>query len=252
MVFPPSPPPDAARFRPQLDARLAAAASFVREGAVAADIGTDHALLPLFLLAEGRILFAVASDIHRGPLERAKRNAAAAGLSDRMRFVLADGLKGLEPEKDGVTDILVCGMGGELIARIVGESEYVRDPGIRLILCPMSQPDKLREFLAGAGFAVLDEKLAEAAGKRYAVLCAEYDGQIRGLTPAERLLGRANIEKNDPLFLPFASEWLARTERKIEGRITGGLDASDEIRLRDEIRAILDDKRHSDEAHGNR
>ncbi|MBO6052711.1 MAG: SAM-dependent methyltransferase [Clostridia bacterium] len=242
MVFPPSPPPDAARLRPQLDARLAAAASFVREGAVAADIGTDHALLPLFLLAEGRIRFAVASDIHRGPLERAKRNAALAGLSDRMRFALADGLKGLAPERDGVTDILICGMGGELIARIVGESEFTRKPGIRLILCPMSQPDKLREFLAGAGFAVLDEKLAEAAGKRYAVLCAEYDGQRRDLTPAERLLGRANIEKNEPLFIPFASEWLARVERRIEGRREGGLDTADDEILRNEIEAILKEK----------
>ena len=131
-------------FRPALDGRLAAAASFVRENAVVADIGTDHAHLPLWLLSAGKIRFAVASDINRAPLERAKKNAAAAGFSDRMDFVLCDGLSGLEPEKRGITDILVCGMGGELIARIVGESEYTRRPGVRLILCPMSQPDKLR------------------------------------------------------------------------------------------------------------
>ena len=229
-------------FRPALDGRLAAAASFVRENAVVADIGTDHAHLPLWLLSACKIRFAVASDINRAPLERAKKNAAAAGFSDRMDFVLADGLSGLEPEKRGITDILVCGMGGELIARIVGESEYTRRPGVRLILCPMSQPDKLRAYLAESGFEILDEKLAEAAGKRYAVLLTEYDGLRRTPTPAELLLGAANIGKDDPLFIPFAEEWLARVERKIEGRREGGLSTAEDERLRDEIKEILKEK----------
>ena len=182
---------------PPLDERLSCAASFVRQDSVTADVGTDHAYLPVSLLLRGVSRFAVASDIHRGPLERARQNAAKYGVSDRMRFVLADGLAGVEPEREGVTDIVICGMGGELMARIVGESAYTRRKGVRLILQPMSAADDLRLFLAEAGYRIDDERLCRAAGKLYACLCAEYDGVRRTFTPAELLLGARNIEKRE-------------------------------------------------------
>ena len=221
-----------------LDPRLAAAASFVNPGAVVADIGTDHAYLPLFLLENGIARFAVASDINRGPLERAKENAEKAGMTSRMRFVLTDGLTGLEPERDGVDHILICGMGGELIARILGESAYTRRPGVRLILGPMSSPEELRLWLAENGFRIAEEKLAESAGKRYAVLLAEYDGVRRSFTPCELLLGRANIENNEPLFRDYARDWLNRINMRIEGRRRGGLPTEEDEALRDEILAL--------------
>ena len=221
-----------------LDPRLAAAAAFVKPGAVVADVGTDHAYLPLFLLENGIALFAVASDINRGPLERAKENAEKTGMTSRMRFVLADGLRGLEPERDGVDHILICGMGGELIARILGESAYTRRPGVRLILGPMSSPEELRLWLAENGFRIAEEKLAKSAGKRYAVLLAEYDGVRRTFTPCELLLGRANIENNEPLFRDFAREWLCRINTRIEGRRRGGLPTGEDEALRDEILAL--------------
>ena len=222
-----------------LDPRLAAAAAFVRSGAAVADIGTDHAHLPLYLLETGRARFAVVSDIRPGPLERAKHNAASAGMTDRMRFVLADGLEGLEPEREGVTELMICGMGGELIARIVGASAYAKRQGVRLILGPMSSPEELRRFLAENGFRILDERLAESAGKRYAVLLAEYDGQLRSFTPGEYLLGQKNIEENGPLFRAFAGEWLERVNVRIAGRRTGGLPTAEDEALRDEIAALL-------------
>ena len=221
-----------------LDPRLAAAAAFVTPGAVVADVGTDHAYLPLFLLENGTARFAVASDINRGPLERAKRNAALSGMTDRMRFVLADGLTGLDPERDGVDHILICGMGGELIARILDGSDYVRKPGVRLILGPMSSPEELRLYLAENGFRIRAEKLAESAGKRYAVILAEYDGIRRTFTPCELLLGRANIENNEPLFRDFAREWLNRVNTRIEGRRRGGLPTEEDEAIRNGILSL--------------
>ena len=221
-----------------LDPRLAAAAAFVTPGAVVADVGTDHAYLPLYLLESGTARFAVASDINRGPLERAKRNAETAGMTDRMRFVLADGLTGLDPERDGVDHILICGMGGELIARILDGSDYVRKPGVRLILGPMSSPEELRLDLAENGFRIRAEKLAESAGKRYAVMLAEYDGNRRTFTSCELLLGRANIGNNEPLFRDFAREWLNRVNTRIEGRRRGGLPTEEDEALRDGILAL--------------
>ncbi len=223
----------------RLDPRLEAAASFVRRGSVLADVGTDHAYLPVHLLTEGIARFALAADVNRGPLGRAKANAKKYGVADRMRFALADGLVGAEPERDGVTDIAVCGMGGELIARIVGASDYTKKPGVRLILQPMSSPAELRTFLAENGYRILDERLAESAGKIYACLLAEYDGEARAFTPAELLLGRANIEKMEPLFPAFARVWLNRLSVEIEGRRRGDLDTREAEALRDEIGRIL-------------
>ena len=223
-----------------LDPRLAAAASFVRPGTVLADIGTDHAYLPVSLLLGGRIRFAVVSDINEGPLERARANAAKYGVSGKMRFVLTDGLAGLEPERDGVGDIAVCGMGGELIARIVGASDYTKKNGVRLILQPMSSPEELRSFLGGSGYAILDERLCRAAGKIYACLSVEYDGVQREYAPAELLLGRANIEKREPLFREFAETWLGRLDTQIAGRRKGGRGTEREEALRQEIQRILE------------
>ncbi|MBQ8173793.1 MAG: SAM-dependent methyltransferase [Clostridia bacterium] len=169
------------------DGRLLAAASFVRDGSVFADIGTDHAYLPLYLLSRGRILRAVAADIGEGPLSRAHANIAAAGEDARVKTVLTDGLCGLD--KEGLSDVAICGMGGELIVRILSDAPFVRDPSIRLILQPMTREAVLRRYLAESGFAILDERPCRAAGRVYTCLCVEYDGVRRTLTDVQAEVG---------------------------------------------------------------
>ncbi len=207
-----------------LDARLASAASFVREGAVVCDVGTDHAYLPIYLLASGRARFAIASDINRGPLESARKNAARYGLSDKMRFTLANGLNGLPLREEGVGDIVICGMGGELIADIIAASDYTREAGVRLILQPMSYPERLREYLAKSGYRILDERLSEAAGKLYTCILVEYDGARRDFSAAEYMLGECNIKNREALFIPYAERLTSALREKINGMKTGGLD----------------------------
>ena len=101
----------------KIDARLLAVASLVSDGAYLADVGTDHAYLPIYLAEQGKISRAVASDIHKGPLESAEKNIREAGFSDRIHTVLTDGLQGLEPYP--VTDIVIAGMGGLMIKGIL-------------------------------------------------------------------------------------------------------------------------------------
>lgn len=226
---------------PVLDPRLACAASMVRQGAVIADIGTDHAYIPVYLTLAGISPYAIAADINKGPLERARTNAEKYDAADRIRFALADGLRGIEPEKDNVRDIVICGMGGELIARIVGESEYTKKPGVRLILQPMTAADDLRAFLDEAGYAVIDEKLSAAAGKIYCCIAAEYDGICRTSTPAELLLGKKNIENREPLFREYAAGILKKLNTRINGLKTGGHDCSAEEECRAEIEKITED-----------
>ncbi len=169
------------------DGRLLAAASFVRPGAVFADIGTDHAYLPLHLLQQGRITHAIAADIGEGPLSRARAHIAASGMEGQVETVLTNGLQGLEHH--GLTDIAICGMGGELIVDILSASPFVREAGIRLILQPMTRAATLRRYLASEGFAILAERPCRAAGRVYTCLCVEYDGVRRTLTPAEAEVG---------------------------------------------------------------
>ncbi len=182
--------------------RLRAAANFVRQGACFADIGTDHALLPLYLLQTRKITRAFASDTAEGPLCRARENIEAAGFAGAVTLLRADGLIGLEAL--GLTDIAICGMGGELIASILAAAPFVKNPDIRLILQPMSRPASLRRYLAAQGFAVREERVGLSAGRVYSCLLAVYTGQPYSLsllqtevgnpTPADRAAREAYLQ----------------------------------------------------------
>lgn len=170
-----------------LNSRLCSAAGFVRQGALFADIGTDHAYLPLFLLESGRISHAVCSDVNAGPLESARRNVEAAGYSDSIDFYLTDGAAALSDL--GVTDFAICGMGGELISDIIERAPYLADPKINLILQPMTRQAHLRSYLASHGFHVSDERYTYETGKYYVCLLANYTGGVREISPSEAEIG---------------------------------------------------------------
>lgn len=158
----------------QIDPRLLSAASFVRAGAVFADIGTDHGYLPVFLLSEGRVKFAYLSDVNEGPLAKARENITRAGLCDRCELLLSDGAA--ELFSFGITDYAICGMGGELIAHIVESAPHLRDKSVRLILQPMSRQEHLRRALYRLGYFIVGERYSLTDGKRYVCICAEFSG----------------------------------------------------------------------------
>lgn len=177
----------------ELDSRLKACADFVRKGSVAADIGSDHAYLPIYLVKNGICPSAVASDINKGPVERARINIMVAGLSAKITTLLADGLDkacALSPD-----DIIIAGMGGELIRDIIDASDYVKNEKLRLILQPMTMPEVVRSYLCEKGFNIIGEKVCVAAGKCYQIICAEYDGVCRTMSESELIIGRATIQK---------------------------------------------------------
>ena len=174
-----------------------AAAEFVRPQAVVADIGTDHAYLPVFLVKNGIAARAVASDINEGPVLRAKKNVTEAKLSDKIEVLRRDGLEGYE--NSGVTDIIICGMGGELIVQIIGEAKFTAKEGVRLILQPMTKAAELRRFLVSSGYSIIGEKLAEDDGKIYQIICAEYSGTAQLYTEAELLIGKTFDGKDGEL-----------------------------------------------------
>ena len=156
-----------------MDRRLQCAARQVRMGSRLADIGTDHALLPVALVRSGVCPYAVASDIRTGPAERARRAVEEAQLADRIEVRLGPGLSVLQPEE--ADDLVIAGMGGETIVSILGEAPWIRSSHFRLILQPMSRPEVLRRWLHRAGFLLEAEPAVEDGGHLYSILRAHYE-----------------------------------------------------------------------------
>ena len=202
------------------DRRLAAAAAFARKGARAADIGTDHASLPIYLVGNGIAPCALACDINSGPLNAAKKNISTAGLSHKIDTLLTDGLNGIDffnPD-----DIYILGMGGELIWRIIDDSQISRCAGVRLILQPMTHAHDLRKGLFENGFNIVDETLVRDRDRVYQIIIAEYDGVIRAACEAELWLGKMNIEKASNELLEITSVYIRALEKKIKGFADAG------------------------------
>ena len=142
-----------------LDKRLKLCADMVKGNCVC-DVGTDHAYLIAELLSSGKCDTAVAADINEGPLSAARANLEKAGVTDRVDIILSDGLKSVP--KEGITDIVIAGMGGELIAKILSECDWIT--GKNLILQPMSKSDHLLRWLWENGFEIL-KRQAVCEGK---------------------------------------------------------------------------------------
>ena len=183
-----------------LSGRLALCASYVAENSRLADIGTDHAYLPIALALENRISYAVACDIAEGPLERAKENIRKYDLEDKIQTRLSDGLVNVSREE--IDTVIIAGMGGELIAKILSDCPYSRDKDLTLILQPMTRYEKLISWLYENGFAIESQQAVTEENKRYTVMLAVYTGERTIPSPCSLYVGKLNRENvEDKLFL---------------------------------------------------
>ncbi len=154
----------------QISRRLQAVADMVTSGSRVADIGTDHAYIPIFLMENGIIPRAVAMDVNAGPLARARAHIEARGLSEKIETRLSDGLTALAP---GEADcIVIAGMGGPLTVRILTEGKD-RLAGCReLILQPQSEIRLVRAYLEQKGWRIVREEMVCEDGKYYPMMRA--------------------------------------------------------------------------------
>ena len=157
--------------------RLELVASFVPQGTILLDVGSDHAYLPIELVERGQIEGAIAGEVVEGPYQSAVKNVEAHGLKEKIQVRLANGLAAFE-ETDQVSVITIAGMGGRLIARILEEGLYKLANVGRLILQPNNREDDLRIWLQDNGFQIVAESILEEAGKFYEILVVEA-GQMK-------------------------------------------------------------------------
>jgi len=188
-----------------LDNRLKTAAALCRSGGVICDVGTDHALLACYLAKNGA-KEVVASDINDGPLESARRIVEQEGC-DNVRVLKSDGLA----EIDYADDVIICGMGGELIADIITGCRFLT-ANTRFILQPMTKPELLRRRLYADGFEILEERTAYDGKRAYVVMLAAYTGEKRDIDEFFAFSGKVT----DPKFLKLTAEKLLKNARGMD------------------------------------
>ena len=197
-----------------LDSRLSLCASFVRQDSKLADIGTDHAYLPVWLCQNGVCKSAIAADINPEPFSRGQLTIAQAGLEDKVKTRLSDGLKSISA--DEADDIVIAGMGGELIAKIILDCEYSRDKDKRFILQPMTKSELLIERLCQNGFEILSQDCCVASNKCYTVLLVQYSGEKRAYSEVYPYICELKPKENET-HLRFIKAHIERLLKKANG-----------------------------------
>ena len=169
-----------------LSNRLAAAAKLVRSGARLADVGCDHGYVPVYLVQSGIIPSAVACDINQKPLDSCISLVNEYALNDKIKCVLSNGLQNVSG--DEIDDILIAGMGGELIAEILSSCDYCNKK--HLVLNPMTHPELSRKRLYDNGFEIDKDIIVSDGRHHYSVFDAYYTGAKADYTQADCFLGK--------------------------------------------------------------
>ena len=210
-------------------------------GARLADIGSDHAYLPIALCLENKIEYALASDINEGPVSAARANVLKNGLAERITVTRADGLDGAE---DFAPDcITVLGMGGELIVSILDKAKWIRNKGVTLVLQPMTHAEILSNYLAENGFEILDESIVRDGGRDdriYRIVKARFDGEKYELSQLEALIGKINLDRGDGVTRALVEKSIRILQTRIDGKARSGADSERERALVAEMKTYLE------------
>lgn len=223
-----------------MNKRLKLISEYIENGKGVVDVGTDHGYLPVFLAENGYGGNIIASDINADPLSKAVKNAASAGVSDRISFLLCDGLRKCPPDK--VDTIVIAGMGGDMILKIIEETEWCMSPKYKLILQPMSKCEILRYWLAYNGFEISNELLVEENGTIYQIMIVTFGGYT-ALNDAELYTGKYELSENKNLYCKQFNAVFNRVERAISEIKRGELIPEYRLKLFEEILTQLKEMR---------
>ncbi|KEK15939.2 tRNA (adenine(22)-N(1))-methyltransferase [Limosilactobacillus reuteri] len=198
-----------------LSARLACVASLVPAGARVADIGSDHAYLPAALVLDGKIDFAIAGEVVKGPYENAVHEIKDHQLEGQVIPRLADGLAAIEPA-DKVDTITIAGMGGSLIASILEKGKDKLTEIKRLVLQPNVGESQLREWLMNNHYQIMTEKIIEEDNHIYEIIVAEPSVVPFRYSKYELDFGPFLLENKSPIFKKKWREYLQREAHVID------------------------------------
>lgn len=205
----------------RLSKRLEELVSFVREGGRVADIGTDHGYIPIALVEEKKAVSAIAMDVRKGPLERAKEHIVEHGLQEKIELRLSDGAKEL---REGEADtVVIAGMGGELIIRIMREGRHMWESVSQWVLSPQSEIPAVRRFLTEQGFQIERETLIKDEGKFYTIMSVLFQSDTQKpkvhaeAYTVEELYGACLLREKNSVLLEFLEKERESKQKILEG-----------------------------------
>lgn len=175
----------------QLSQRLSSVASMVTAGNCLADVGTDHGYVPIYLYERNIIPRAIAMDVNKGPLERAAVHIEESGMKEAIETRLSDGLTALKPGE--ADSIVIAGMGGPLMIRILSAYPEVAASAKELILQPQSEIAEVRSWLYEQGYEIVEEHMVFEDGKYYPMFKAVKNPEAEKLTDLECKFGRFSV-----------------------------------------------------------
>lgn len=184
----------------ELSKRLQAVANLVSDGLTVADVGTDHGYVPIHLIQTGKCERAIAMDVNRGPLLRAKNHIEEQGLSFQIDTRLSDGVNHLS--RGEVECVVIAGMGGALTVRILEQGEQIFRALKEFVLQPQSEIWKVREYLCEAGYLIVDEDMIFEDGKFYPMMKV-INGQAPVYNNIELKYGKVLLENKHPVLADF-------------------------------------------------
>lgn len=225
----------------KLSKRLELVASFVPAGSRVADVGTDHGYVPIWLVEQGIAVHGLAMDVRKGPLLRADAHIRQHGLEANIETRLSDGLQKLRPGEADV--VVIAGMGGELMLRILKEGSHVWDSVARFVLSPQSELETFRRGLEELGFVICREEMLMEEGKYYTVMAAER-GEMHYDHDYEYRYGALLIQNRSEVL----AEFLKKETKKLEG-ISRRLSASDTEGARERRREVEQERIQIKEAY---
>ena len=194
--------------------RLLCCASMVQPGSRVADIGTDHGYLGIYLLQSSAARHVIACDLRKDPLENARRNAKLFGVDGEMELRLSDGLEKILP--DEVDTVVMAGMGGDLIQKILSQCPWRKREGLQFILQPQSAGNVLRRWLCEDGFEIQREEPVQDGHFLYTVMELR-QGEPSPLTPGTEYASPALLKGESPL----VGMYLARVETALQETVRG-------------------------------
>lgn len=194
--------------------RLLCCASMVQPGSRVADIGTDHGYLGIYLLQSGAARHVIACDLRKDPLENARRNAKLFGVDGAMELRLSDGLEKILP--DEVDTVVMAGMGGDLIQKILSQCPWRKREGLQFILQSQSAGNVLRRWLCEDGFEIQREEPVQDGHFLYTVMDIR-QGEPAPLTPGTEYASPALLASGSPL----VGNYLARVENALQETVRG-------------------------------
>lgn len=215
--------------------RLERVAAQVPMGARLADIGSDHAYLPVALLHRGAIAAAVAGEVALTPFHAARRTVRENGLDAWITVRQANGLAAIDPA-DGITAISLCGMGGETIRDILDSGKAQLNGRECLILQPNGGEQPLRQWLMDNGYVIVWEEVLRENRFDYEIIVAERTGPVR--YSAEQLyFGPVQMQARSPAFLRKWQRLLRLKQQTLE-QFTRARQAVPEDKMQDMARQV--------------